>query len=360
MKMNTIILFVLMVLIVMGAFSSCAKTPDSTASTTSSSTTTSKMTTTATSSSSATSTTQKVTTATAASTTKSATDGNYILDTSFSDGVTVFSPIKPPTTYSGKLTFGKNVDGKSPVWILTQWNSLYNIIKTPGKRVGNTYQYANKNKTFALSDDGMVTLIINASQDYLQPRKTAQDPWAHLYLEQRYSQPRSLGKFKKVNVTYNFVIPFCKNYTPAADYNSNIHASIGVFYLILGDINPSSPGYGDFINFCMPLFDDRVDIPKKSWFMDSGTDPNAVTNKMIYTMDGSVLYSSPTGNGKWHSVNLDIMPYIKDAFNIARNNNCMQKTNFSDVGLSSFFFGFENPGMFDTELQIKNMSITTK
>lgn len=284
-------------------------------------------------------------------------DGNYILDLGFTGGVTVINPIKPPVTISGKFDFGNNIEGKITYWWLTQWNSLNNIARTAGKKNGDRYEYVNPNKTVALSDDGTITLRINASLDYLEARTTPQDPWAHLYLEQRYTQQRNFGKFKKVYVTYNFVIPFCDNKMSAEVYDPNIHASIAVFYLTLGDVNPSSPGYGDFINFCMPLFDNRVDIPQKSWFMDSGTDPNAVTNKMIYTMDGNLLYDSPTGNGKWHSVNLDIMPYIKESFNLAKNNGCMKQTNFSDVGLRSFFFGFENPGMIDTELQIKDMSI---
>ena len=292
--------------------------------------------------------------------TQSSFDGNYILDTSFSGGATVFAPIKPPITISGKLDFGKNITGKTTQWILTQWNSLNNIIKTSGQRVGDTYEYANSNKTIGVSDDGTVTFIYNASKDYLQPRTSPQDPWSHLYFEQHYSdqdEARNLGKYKSVNVTYNFEIPFCNNLTPKDVYNPDIHASIAVFYLILQDINPSSPGYGDFINFCMPLFDDRVDIPKKEWHMDSGTDPNDATNKMVYTMDGNILYNSPTGDGKWHNVNIDIMPYIKEAFNIAKNNNCMKNTQFSDIGLGSFFFGFENTGMFDSELKINNMSI---
>jgi len=286
---------------------------------------------------------------------ETANDSNYIFDNQFSKGAEVYDPIKPPLTHTGTLNFGKDLTGQTAQWWITQWNSRNDIYGTPGQRVGSEYQYSNDYKTVSRSDDGVFTLRENAGYDYLAPRTTSSQPWIHLYLEQRYSNFLNVGKYNRANLKFDFKIPLCVNATnPMTAYDPNIHASIAVIYFLIQDINPNSPGYRDFINYGIPLFDDRLAVPQKYTMIDA-TDPNSASYKLIYTTDGNLLYDSATADGNWHSVNTDVMPYIREAYAIARNSNCMQNSKLEDLGLSQICLGFENAGMFNAEMKIKNL-----
>lgn len=279
---------------------------------------------------------------------------NFVLDPNFENGAQIFSPGKP-MTYSGKLDFGRDVRDKTASWLLTQWNSRNNIRLVKGERSGGRYVYENEFKTVALDDDGTLTLRVNAGKEYPRPRKSLMDPWVHLYFEQRYLEPYPIGNADKMKLGFSFSIPFFKDHTPEGELDPGLHASIAVFYIIVKDINPDSPGFNDFINFCVMLFDNRSGVTKESWHLDSGQNPVDATNMMIYTMDSSVYTDPVYADGAWHEVDFDPLPYIRKAFETAQENNFMKGSSFEDLAVSSVFFGFEVPGVMDSEMRIRDI-----
>ncbi|GBG10182.1 hypothetical protein PAT3040_04900 [Paenibacillus agaridevorans] len=278
---------------------------------------------------------------------------NWIQDIGFDNGAMVFNPIQGAMRVNGKIDFGKNIEGEVTDWIVTQWNSRSDLAKMEGKREGDRYIYANEYKTIAVADDGTVTLGVDATKEYDGPRVRPTDPWLHLYLEQRYKEPRRL-EGDKLQVRFDVRVTENVNLMTNAEYNPDLHASIAVFYLILSDMN----GSGQFINFCVPIVDNRSDIPHGEWHIDSGGAAAGNTNQLIYTLDGNKIYDGPTANGEWHEVDIDIKPYAEEALAIAKQNGFLKDETYEDLGLSAIYIGWETPGIFRSSMDIKNMIIS--
>lgn len=277
---------------------------------------------------------------------------NWIVDTGFDRGAMVFNPVQGSVRVNGKIDFGKNIEGQVSDWIVTQWNSKSDLAKIAGKREGDQYVYEDKNKKVALADDGTVTLKVDTGAEYDKPRSRPTDPWIHLYLEQRYKKPYPLTG-DRLDIQLEARIPESVSLMTEESYDPGLHASIAVFYLILKDLGDS----GQFINFCVPIYDNRQDIPEGEWHLDSGFNPAGDTHQLIYTLDGSRIYDKPTGNGEWHRVDANLKPYVEEALAIAKENGFMQDVAYEGLGLSAIYIGWETPGVFRSELQIRNMSV---
>lgn len=283
----------------------------------------------------------------------------YILDTQFEDGVSVMHPSRALVRLSGKLDFGKKTDNP-PAWLMTQWQSKYDLAEEKGKKTEGGYVYENEGKQVSVIKEGdgseVLSLRVKGGNEYDRPR-TSDVPWIHLYMEQRYDAPKSIAALAQWNLKCDISIPQCKNLMTPEEYDPGLHAAIAVFYLIVGDINPESKGYGDFMNFCIPLHDNRHEVPPGEWHMDSGFSELGDTHKIIYTVEGKQIFNAPTGNGQWHSIDMDVMPEIKKAFTLAKSKDCFVNTEFKDLGLTAVYIGWEVPGTFDCEMKIKNISL---
>lgn len=278
-------------------------------------------------------------------------EGNMIEDLTMDGGALVFNAIQGASRVNGRLDFGKDLEGKSAKWIVTQWNSRNDLAKIEGKREIDAYVYKNEYKTVALADDGTVTLGVNGSLEYDAPRKRPSDPWLHLYMEQRYyTEPKPL-QGDKLQLEFDMRITETVTQMKEEEIDPNIHATIAVLYFTFADLS----GSGQYINFCVPLYDNREDIPKGSWHLDVVGPSAGLTNQLIYTMEGADIYKAPTGNGEWHHVNVDLKPYVVEALEIAQQNNFLLGLKYEDLGLNSAFYGWEVPGIFKNEMQMRNL-----
>lgn len=280
---------------------------------------------------------------------------NIILDPEFKNGALVYGPAKPMTLV-GKIKLTDSTE--RPNWLCTQWNSRSNINRIPLRIDENgSYIYENEYKTVARDPDGTLTLRVNASVEYTRIRKSKIDPWVHLYFEQRYSKPYSLAGMQKAPLKFSFCIPEFVDATPKGQMDPSVHAVIAVFYVILKDINEKSPTYGQFINFCVMLYDNRTGVTHESMFIDSGQTPVDATNMMIYTMDSSTYVDPVYADNKWHDIDIDLMPYFIHALEWTKQEGFLQECSLDDLSISSVFFGFEVPGYMDCEMKIRDLSL---
>ncbi len=282
---------------------------------------------------------------------------NIIQDPGFVNGATVISPSKPMRMV-GRIRLSEE-GSNQPDWLLTQWNSRNNIMRIPLVIDENgAYVYKNEFKTVSRDPDGTLTLRVNGGEEYVRTRTSLLDSWVHLYFEQRYLDYTPLAGTKNANLTLSFSIPHFEDRTPAGELNPNLHAVIAVFYLTLADDNPESPCYGQFINFCVMLYDNRTGITREETHMDSGQNPIDATNMIVYTMN-SAEYASPVhADGEWHDVDIDLLPFFKRSLELAHKGGCMTSTKFEDLAIRSVFFGFEVPGVMDCEMKIRHPQLT--
>lgn len=280
---------------------------------------------------------------------------NIILDPSFLNGGIVYSPSKP-MRMSGKITLSDH-SVEWPQWLVTQWNSRNNLVRTKLRKIDGSYIYQNEFKTVARDADGTLTLRVNGGEEYERARTSLLDGWVHLYFEQRYQVPYPLQGADMARLNLSFAIPYFEDYTPKGELNLNLHAVISVFYIILKDVNPDSPSYEQYINFCVMLFDNRTGVTKEESHMDSGQNPIDATNMLVYTMNSEVYADPVYADGAWHDVDVDLMPYFRRALQLAQQKNCMMGTRFEDLAISSIFFGFEVPGVMNCEMKLRNPSL---
>ncbi len=282
---------------------------------------------------------------------------NIILDADFSQGAWIYSPAKP-MRMTGKLPLSDSEE--DPEWLLTQWNSKNNIRGTQAQVVDGAYIYENEYKTVARDAQGVLTLRVNASEEYHRVRTSKMDSWVHLYFEQRYANPYPLAGMGSAPLRLSFCVPEFRDATPEGELDPSLHAAIAVFYVILKDMNPQSPAYGDFINFCVMLYDNRTPVTPESLFVDSGQNPIDATNMMIYTMDSSTYAGEVYADGVWHDIDIDLMPYFQHALRETQERGYMAGTKMEDLCISSVFFGFEVPGVMDCELRVRDLSLGLK
>ena len=282
---------------------------------------------------------------------------NIIEDPLFVNGASVVSPAKP-MRYVGRIKLSDE-GNETPSWLLTQWNSRNNIMRIPLMVNDGVYTYENEFKTVSREPDGTLTLRVNGAKEYTRTRTALIDPWVHLYMEQRYyDTPKSLEGAMELRLNTDFCIPFFENCTPEGEYNPNLHAVIAVFYLTVEDTNPESPSLGQYINFCVMLYDNRTGITREETHMDSGQNPIDATNMLVYTMDSSVYATPVFADGVWHTIDVDLWPYIQKALSIAQRQGCMIGTRKEDLAIRSVFFGFEVPGVMNCEMKIRNPQLT--
>lgn len=280
---------------------------------------------------------------------------NIILDPDFSDGGIVYSPSKP-MRMSGKIALSDQ-NAEWPKWLITQWNSRNNVIRTELQKTDGNFIYQNEFKTVARDADGTLTLRVQGGEEYERVRTSLLDSWVHLYFEQRYQTSYPLRGSDTARLNLSFSIPYFEDCTPEGELNPNLHAVISVFYILLKDENPASPSYEQYINFCVMLYDNRTGVTKEETHMDSGQNPIDATNMLVYTMNSEVYADPVYADGAWHDIDVDLMPYFRRALQLAQQKNCMMGTKFEDLAISSVFFGFEVPGMMNCEMKLKNLSL---
>lgn len=277
---------------------------------------------------------------------------NMLFDPTFEEGATIYSPSKPMRMV-GKLDLGKG-DASQPRWLLTQWHSRSNIRTIPLVVRDGSYVYENEYKTVARDPDGTLTLRVNGGEEYERVRESLLDAWVHLYFEQRYTEPYPIGDAEKMRFAIDFSVPYFHDATPEGQLNPNVHAVIAMFYIILTDMNEDSPSAGNYINFCIMLYDNRTPITPEMTHVDTGQNPVDATDMIVYTMDSSVYAGPVVADGAWHSVDFDPLPYFKHALERAQADGCMVGTRFEDLSVTSTFFGFEVPGMMDCEIKVRD------
>ena len=75
-------------------------------------------------------------------------------------------------------------------------------------------------------------------------------------------------------------------------------------------------------------------------------------------MDQNALTAVSTHEMKWQVYDIDLMPYIREAFDYAKGNGLYPNSSWEDLIIKHTNIGFEMPGTFSGALCIRNMSLT--
>jgi hypothetical protein len=245
-----------------------------------------------------------------------------------------------------------------PVWDLGQWTSKYPLDAAVTKRTTKGILcFTNVAKKVCVgapsSAEADLSLGVNASAEYGDRARRSQDePWVHLLVQQDIVDPPSLTELAHCQFQVQARLKHSKLHR-TDDYTPSRHAAQFFIYLTVANRNPKSPGYGQYFWFGVPVYDDRSRMVPFYQAKDFGE-----TKMFIYTLSSEVFAKESTQDGKWVTFTNDLLPFMRQGLKAGWENGFMPGSReLGDYRLTGIFMGWEVPGIFDVELQVRNLSL---
>lgn len=285
----------------------------------------------------------------------------YLKDPDFKTGFIVSSPINGSgISDTGTLSI---TEGAEPLWHLAQWGSDHDIMlnadSLPVNGLNGNKIFFSKHvngtpaKRVTVREDGSVTLELNASLEYDEPRKP-DETWPHLLLSQDWNKSLLWVPFAKdIRLMMEFSLDKFVDHM-GSSANRNMHAAQFIWYVTLQNRNTGSAGYGEYLWFGLNLFDNRMDFPSFYAAHDNGT------SAFIYQPDAHDFRSEPVTVGSTVCIDFPLLSHAKTAFNLAKERGYLKNTAWQDLYIGSMNTGFEIPGTYDIAVTIRDISIKYK
>ena len=270
-------------------------------------------------------------------------------DTSFEDGFTV----------TGKTTdlpnIGKivppNKDDCDPAWRISQWSCDNNFLDGKIERLSEKSYRVSTASQVVTVDGSAITLELKASAEYGSRRRIPMQSWPHLLLEQAIPDDRSpkMSVIGKLRLCFGARLLYSEAKMENPD--PNLHTGQISMYFTLCDRSD-----GDYIWFGIPIYDARRAMVLLPSYMaqDGG---KASTNKFIYVPEQSNFVDKPAGSGEWLTYDLDMMPYLREAYKTARERGYVQGCDFDKMTFTSMNCGWEMPGTYDCAVTVRDLSL---
>ena len=274
-------------------------------------------------------------------------------DSSLDGGVVLLAPqavagkgVPVDTFYFGKTS-------KEPVWRLCQWSCRHDLKGVLASETENGVEYASESLPMARHSDGVLTMKLDASKEYLKPR-TADEPWAHILIETDLPFV-PVNDYESLELTYSMRILNCEN-RMGEDYNKTAHAAQALGYFHLTNNNPQSADYRMGMWLGVGLYDNREPggmLQKVMSHLDKGT------QTYIYCRPSACFFGEGTdfADGAWHPAYVNVRETLGEALAHFKARGLFSDSDVEDFAFTSMNFGWEVPGTFDCALQAKDFSL---
>lgn len=291
-----------------------------------------------------------------ASNAANAAERELIRDPHFQNGFLLLEP-KP----GKRVVYGETTDASAsakPVWDLCQWSSRFPLEAGRAKHSpdGSLF-FINAAKRVCLGTPGSagadLSLGVNASVEYAgRARKSPGEPWVHLLVQQELEQPPSLADLASCRFQVEARLAHAKLFR-TDDYTPARHAAQFLIFLTVANRNPQSPGHGQYFWFGIPLYDDRARMVPAYQAKDFGD-----TKMFIYTLASDVFTKQSTHDGQWVTFAKELLPLMREGLAAGWQHGFMAGSrDMADYRVTGIVIGWEVPGIFDVELQLRNLSL---
>jgi hypothetical protein len=137
------------------------------------------------------------------------------------------------------------------------------------------------------------------------------------------------------------------------DYSPSLHAAQYFVYFTVANRNPKAAGYGECFWFGIPVYDNRHRLVPAYEAQDFGD-----TKLFIFTPGSESFARGSTHDGDWVTFERDLMPLMRQGLEHAQAKGFIKGSkDLMDYQPLGIFIGWEVPGMFDVDLQIRNLSL---
>ncbi|MBE3577603.1 MAG: hypothetical protein IMX00_07910 [Limnochordales bacterium] len=280
-----------------------------------------------------------------------------INDPGFQAGFNLLAPEPGQRVVLTKLPGPANAG--EPWWDLAQWNSSFPDLQGPEATPSGGVRYANEGKEIIVSPPGSpdagITLAVDAGAEYGQRVRTRGEPWVHLLVEQRFARPASLARLRSLHLTLEYRLLRSTLLDPE-HYDPEIHTAQFSLFLTVQNKNRSSPGFGDYYWFGIPIYDYRYAVIPHYEARDF-----AGSGKFIFTPSSLNFTDHPATTGEWIRVTKDILPFIRAGLKAAWSKGYLVGSHdLSDYYVTSINIGWEVPGSFNVAMQLRNLSLVAE
>lgn len=287
-------------------------------------------------------------------------------DPTFSNGFNLLgvSPVEDGRTVYKHLNYGDSVSSDDePVWFMAQWWTPYDLLEGTYRKVDNVHIYETESRKISINpeNDGYLRIDLSSKKEYGEEDRAPGESWTHALIEQNFKETVGMSELKSLIVTLDFTIHYVNNLHEEEAYDPNMHAAQFLWYLTLQNVvaedsNPDEVGQrGDYLWFGIPIYDNRSDFIPQTAHIDQGA--AGTTNKLIYSMSSSNYFDEKIQFRKQYQIEVDVLPYLKDAFLYALSNNALINAQFENMQIGYMNLGWELPGSFEVASTIQNISI---
>jgi len=256
------------------------------------------------------------------------------------DGSTVYKTIR--------------LGSEPPAWGIAQWWSAYNLKDGEETSTDTLYRLADGHKSVTLDrTTGAVTLALDSSHDFAESSAKAPAKWPHLLLEQSIdSKNTALKGAESVTAKLDFTIDRCEDLRTA---RRGLHSQFAWFIYIV-DVNPDSPGKGNFLWFGLNLFCP----PNAETNPYSSQDTAGGPGNFIYSLASRDIFAGTAEAGSTIRFELDILPHVKEALEVAQSRGFMIGTTWEDCAITGTNIGWEIFDRWDVAITINDIGIYRK
>ncbi len=245
---------------------------------------------------------------------------------------------------------------------MARWNNPegFDSPTSTEEKIGDEYVYTDSSKVVRVNPEtGYLYTELDTSKIYDHPRVYG-EPWPHLLIEQDF-ESIDITRAERIMASISFRIVKCDNLMGDA-YNSNIHTGHFLWYFTLRNEVPEGATFeeagrnGDFLWYGVPLYDYRTpNGMAESAVIDGGVE-GAGNGKLIYSMP-TTDYLPPIEIGTLYQVEVDILPYMRRAYERAQEMKMLENVRFENLRFSYMNLGWEVPGTFHVASEFTDLSV---
>lgn len=282
-------------------------------------------------------------------------------DPTFERGFMLTAASHPvPKLLIGELRTTAEPDPRRPAWRMPQWGTRE--LLEPQRCVDRGGRWAAENRARRVvvdrSGPGPVGLLLEVRDDFEYDGRIRADgeAWPHLLIEQLFKRPIAPKDFGTLTFAMEARIPSCEPAPwSAGKLDPGRHtAQVSAFWTV-HNVTEGNPDHRDMIWFGIPFFDARHAIPPAHHALDVGKDD--ASGKFICLIDGERFWKTPTGDGDWHRLEVDMVPLLREALAISQQHGHLKATRFEDLAIDSFNLGWEAPGPYDAAFEVRGLSM---
>ncbi len=279
-------------------------------------------------------------------------------DPGFQLGFKVWSPKPGKHVECGRLRPNPTA-ATEPIWGLAQWSSKFPLSDPqPIRMSSGALCFSNEAKAVTFGPPGTAEadlwLAIHSGREYGERLRQKGEPWPHLLIEQRVDNSPPLIQIAQLHFHLEYRLHHVEAFQKEAAH-PNLHAAQLLAYLSVQNLNKQSAGYGDYLWFGIPLYDSRNRESKTYAAMDTGT------KKFIYTPAVTNYTTVSAHSGAWVTIDRDLLTLIRQGLNTAWGQDFLKNSrDLNDFRIGGFNLGWEMPGSFNVEAQIRNLALEAK